>query len=58
MCKLFGQVGFITRGGIGPLTTSVMLSIVAGSVGTVIRQYFHTAATTRSASPMTHSLTL
>src|SRR5882672_10719493 len=44
MCRLFGQVGFITRGGIGPLTTSVMLSLVAGSVGAVIAQYFHTAA--------------
>jgi hypothetical protein len=50
MCKLFGQVGFITRGGIGPLTTSVMLSIVAGSVGTVIRPYFHTRRETRTSS--------
>src|SRR5438874_499239 len=34
VCRALGQVGFKTRGGIGPLTTSVMLSSVGGSTGT------------------------
>src|SRR5438045_8715358 len=35
VCRALGQVGFKTRGGIGPLTTSVMLSSVGGSTGTL-----------------------
>jgi hypothetical protein len=34
---MFGQEAFVTRGGIGPPTTSEMLSSVGGSVGAFMR---------------------
>src|SRR5438105_7155818 len=36
VCSMLGHDAFTTRGGMGPLTTSVMLSWVAGSTGVVM----------------------
>src|SRR5438128_1268447 len=51
VCSMFGQAALVTLGGIGPLTTSVMLSAVAGSA--VVLMACHDTVTWRTIRRLT-----